>query len=230
MGGLLDGLSTVFFDFGDTLVSITPPIEVWVGVASERGVRVRRDSLRRATAAADQNYRSRLYGYRGRMEEFWKMYDDAVIKDLGLTDHGGRFSKAIEVAFLDTKRWMNLYPETRSVLSTLKQRGFKLGVISNNTDDMLDRLNDLDLLRYFDTLTYSQEAGAEKPAPEPFLLALRRARRKPEQCVHVGNSLEQDVAGARAVGIRPILVDREGSILDPGCKAIRTLQGLLEES
>jgi len=229
LGNLLEGVSTVFFDFGDTLVSIRSPLEVWVTTASEQGFRLRRDSIRRATAAADETYKSRIYEYKGRMEDFWRLYDGFVIKELGFPDRGGRFSEAIEAAFLYTKKWMHPFPETRSVLSTLKQSGFRLGVISNNTDEMLDRLNDLDLLRYFDTLTYSQEAGAEKPAPEPFMLALRRARRKPEQCVHVGNSLEQDVAGARGVGVRPILLDREGNQTSPGCEVIRTLQGLIDE-
>ena len=230
LGNLLDGAKVVFFDFGDTLVSLRAPLEVWVATASELGIRVRRDALRDATAAADKEYKSSVYEYRGRMEEFWKLYDGFVIKRLGFTDRGGRFGTAVEAAFLDTKRWMSVFPETHTVLSNLKRQGLILGIISNNTDDMLDRLNDLDLLRYFDSLTYSQEAGAEKPAPEPFVLALRRVRKKPEQCVHVGNSLEQDVAGAKGVGIRPILVDREGSHPNPGCAVVRDLRGLLEEA
>jgi FMN phosphatase YigB (HAD superfamily) len=102
-----------------------------------------------------------------------------------------------------------VFPETHSVLSELKRRGFSLGIISNNTDEIFDRMESLDLVRYFDTITYSQEAGAEKPDPAPFRLALQRANRAPWECLHVEDSYEMDVVGARGVGIEPILVDRK---------------------
>ncbi|HME19198.1 MAG TPA: HAD family hydrolase, partial [Nitrososphaerales archaeon] len=211
MAKLLDGIRTVFFDLGDTLAYSThTPLEIWLAAASDQDIRLRKDALLRAMTEADQAYNPRFYEFKGRIEEYWRLYDQHVISSLGLADKGKGLSQAVEIAFLDTKRWMAPFPETHFVLTALRQKGLDLGIISNNTDEMPDRMNDLDLLKYFRTVTYSQEAGAEKPAPEPFRLALKRTGRKPEQCIHVGNSLEQDVAGARGVGIAPVLLDREG--------------------
>ena len=221
-------VDTVFFDFGDTLAySLLPPLEMWVKVGAEHGKLLRRDSLRRALSSADQEFLPKVYEFRGRMEEFWGAYDRFVLEKLGVRDTGGHLSRAVERYFLETKKWARPFPDTHSTLSALIQKGLALGIISNNTDEVLDRLNDLDLLKYFETVTYSQEAGAEKPAPEPFRLALKRAKRKPEQCFHVGNSYEQDVAGARGVGIRPVLVDREGKHTEADCLKVQSLGELL---
>jgi FMN phosphatase YigB (HAD superfamily) len=58
---------------------------------------------------------------------------------------------------------------------------------------------------YFDSVTYTQEAGANKPDPTIFQLALKRAGCSPNEAVHVGDSYEKDVLGARRIGIMPIL-------------------------
>jgi len=229
LGAPADRYKTIFFDLGDTLASAPSPLDIWLAAASEREARFRRDTLARALKAADETYGPRVYEYHGRMEEFWELYDRFVTGQLKLPDGGRSLAKTVEESFLDTRRWFRPYPETHSVLSELKQRGVELGIISNSTDEMIDRLNDLDLLRYFDTLTYSQEAGAEKPAPEPFRLALKRARQKPERCLHVGNSYEQDVLGARGAGIEPLLVDRKGKYPNPDCPVVKDLRGVLGE-
>jgi len=221
--------NTVFFDLGGTLgYSTHTPPEIWLAVSAELGLRIQEQALVQGMAEADKLYMPKVYEYKGRVEEFWHLYHAFVIGRLDLPKSSEDLLQAVDFAFLDTKRWMHPFPETRDVLSTLKQRGFHLGVISNNTDEMIDRMNDLDLVKYFETLTYSQEAGAEKPSPEPFRLALKRAGRKPEQCLHVGNSIEEDVAGARGVGIEPVLLDREGRHQTPSCAVVRNLRELLE--
>jgi putative hydrolase of the HAD superfamily len=80
---------------------------------------------------------------------------------------------------------------------------------------------------YLDFCVTSAEAGAEKPHPLIFHTALKRARVAPEEAVHVGDQYQSDVQGARAVGIVPVLVDREGwyeSIND--CSRIHSLPEL----
>ncbi len=226
-----DKTNTVFFDLGGTLgFSTHSPQEIWLAVSAQLGLQIQEQTLAQGMAEADSLYMPKVYEYRGRTEEFWHLYHAFVVGRLNLPKSGGDLLQAVDFAFLDTKRWMQPFPETHEVLSSLKRRGLHLGVISNNTDEMIDRMNDLDLVKYFDTLTYSQEAGAEKPAPEPFRLALERAERKPEQCLHVGNSIEEDVAGARGVGMEPVLVDREGGHPNPPCAVVKDLRELLDTS
>ena len=71
----------------------------------------------------------------------------------------------------------------------------------------------------------SAEVGAAKPDRAIFERALDVARAEPGEAVHVGDSLENDVAGARAAGIRPVLVARDGAA-PGGVEAIRSLAEL----
>jgi phosphoglycolate phosphatase-like HAD superfamily hydrolase len=151
----LDNISTIFFDFGNTLGYSTRSVsEVWVEAAVEHGLVLQQDILLEAMMAADQIYNPKVYEYRGRMPEFWGLYDAFVLDRLGIADRDGSLSRAVNSAFLDAEALFRVFPETHSVLSELKKRGYVLGTISNNTDEMLDRMKSLDLTRYFDTIRH----------------------------------------------------------------------------
>jgi putative hydrolase of the HAD superfamily len=221
-------IKSIFFDLGDTLGEITRSVlEIWLDAAAENGVVLDQDTLLESLEAADQKYNPKLYEYKGRMPEFWGQYDAYVLGRLGIDDRDEILCRAIGRAFVDAMKWARVFPETHSVLSELKRRGFALGIVSNNSDEILSRMESLDLVKYFDTITYSQEAGAEKPDPAPFRLALRRANSVPRECLHVGDSYEMDVLGARGVGIEPILVDRKMRYSETDCITIRDLNGIL---
>lgn len=95
-------------------------------------------------------------------------------------------------------------------LEALVRRGLRLGLISNTLRtpgavlrQVLDRSG---LLSAFTVLTFSDECGIRKPAPEIFRLTVRQAGVEPEEAVHVGDDPVLDVAGARAAGMRVIQV------------------------
>jgi putative hydrolase of the HAD superfamily len=223
----LDGIKAVFFDFENTLVYRTHSVsEVWLLIAGERGIPLREDALVEARAAADQIYEPKVYEFRGRLTDLWDQYDRLVLRKLGITDANGDMLRAVNSAMLDT-RWYRVFPETQTVLSTLKEEGFQLGVIGNSTEGILERLKNLKLSQYLDIVVFSQEAGAEKPDPAPFKLALNRSGRSPSECIFVGDSLVTDIPGARNVGIEPILIDREGKHPDAPYGVIRNLKEIL---
>lgn len=99
------------------------------------------------------------------------------------------------------------YPEVRSVLASLD--GVPRAVVSNADDEFLKGI----LLRNgltFDAVVTSESARAYKPRPRIFELALRALRVPPADVVHVGDSLEADVAGASRLGMRTVWVNRTG--------------------
>ncbi len=96
-------------------------------------------------------------------------------------------------------------------------------MISNASHELPGRLAELGINRYFDTITYSWEVGAEKPNPRIFLTALERSDIQGSQAVHVGDSYDADVLGARGVGIKPILLEREGVGLERDCLVVQSL-------
>jgi len=223
-------IRTIFFDFGDTLAYMHPsPAEIWLELLHKLGIRVEPKRLERAHQEAAEFFAPKIYQYKGRMEEFWLLFDRSIFNKLGISDTGDRLAKAVQQGFREA-HWFHLYPETRETLDLLRKSGYQLAMISNNSDDLLRRLEQLDLAKYFDSVTYSQEAGAEKPDSHIFRLALSRAKCAPQQAVHVGNSYEHDVVGARSVGITPILIDRENHYPNADClriKDLREIEGLL---
>ena len=97
------------------------------------------------------------------------------------------------------------------MLSTLKSSGYRLGVISNTgqTPGRLIRayLEDLDIIQYFDHMTFSDEVRLSKPTPAIFLHTLASMGCLAEQVVHVGDHLRNDIFGAEQVGIATVWVD-----------------------
>ena len=120
------------------------------------------------------------------------------------------------------------FPETRPVLEELHRRGYRLGLVSNNTALIFHQLASLDLGRFFPVVTYSEEVGEEKPLNEVFAVALGRHGARAEQAVHVGDSPHADVVGAQRAGIRPVLVDRQGRYRDVDVERVVDLRGLLD--
>jgi putative hydrolase of the HAD superfamily len=108
----------------------------------------------------------------------------------------------------------------------LRERGHRLVVVSNWDCALPHWLAGAGLLDLVDGVVTSAGAGAAKPDPAIFAPALEIAAVPPGQALHVGDSLDKDVAGARAAGIRPVLLCRDGPP-PAGVQAIATLTELL---
>ena len=217
-------ITTVFFDFGGTLVEPLRPVEeMWREVARRVDLSVDAESLIRAVHDAETRFTPKIYEYHGRMKEYWALVDGFILEQIGCPDPDGRLAAAIERAFKEVLL-SRPYPEARDVLAELKSRGYRIGIISNATEDLVPRLDALGLAPYFDAVTYSQEARAEKPDPAIFHLAMRRIGCSPSEAIHVGDKPEADVAGARAAGIVPVLVDRQGAVHGVDCLRVRDLR------
>lgn len=167
-----------------------------------------------------------IYSYLGRTSEFWAVYDGHVMDALGLTSRREQMETEVQRIFEDPGQ-VQLDPESRRVLVALRHRGYRTGLISNHHDGLLRSLRYHELVPLFDTVTYSQEAGAEKPDPAVFSLALRRASCGATDAVHAGNSIDADVEGARRSGIAPVWLDRERTGRVTGCPTIHTLDELM---
>jgi putative hydrolase of the HAD superfamily len=221
------GISTVFFDFGGTLVETRGTLEEkWREVSRRVGLKVEINVLVQVHEEADRRFRAQLYDYHGRMNEFWRLFNAFILERVGIEDSSGDLARAIDRSF-KAVLLSRPYPETHGVLAALKSEGYKLGVISDATKDLIERLLAVGLSPYFDTVTYSQEARAEKPSPAIFGLALRKAACAPHEAVHVGDKMEADVEGARSAGIVPMLVDRQDRVRDADCLRVRDLRGIL---
>jgi putative hydrolase of the HAD superfamily len=118
-------------------------------------------------------------------------------------------------------------PETAAVLTELRARGHRLAVVSNWDVSLLEVLDRTGLAPFFDTVVISAVIGASKPDPRPFAIALDELGAVAADAIHVGDTYGEDVVGARAAGVRPILVDRDGVGGHDDVTVIRDLRGLL---
>jgi putative hydrolase of the HAD superfamily len=101
-----------------------------------------------------------------------------------------------------------VYEDTVPALELLHRSGLTLAVISNWEDWLEQLMASLNIQHYFKFAVVSGVCGLEKPDAAIFQQALEQAGVTPDQAVHVGDSLRDDVQGAEAVGMRAILIDR----------------------
>ena len=129
------------------------------------------------------------------------------------------------------------YPDARAALELLRERGAGIVVVSNWDVSLHAVLAETGLAPLLDGALTSAEFGSAKPAPEIFRAALAMLPAGPASAVHVGDSLEEDVAGARAAGIEALLLVRApGRLLAPGAqppasgglRGVRTISSLSE--
>ena len=116
---------------------------------------------------------------------------------------------AVREAMLEALRF-EPYPDAPPALADLREAGLRLVVVSNWDCSLGRTLADAGVRPLVDAVVTSAEAGAAKPDPAVFGAALRVAGCEAERAVCVGDSLEKDVAGARAAGVDAILLAREG--------------------
>ncbi len=118
---------------------------------------------------------------------------------------------------------------TRETLQQLRTRGYTLGLVTNRrADEMEEAYQQHRFDQYFSFSVTSTDAGNSKPHRAVFDLALARADCDCTEAVHVGDNYYADVAGARALGIEPVLFDPKGLFPEATCLVIQALPQLLE--
>ncbi|XP_022110783.1 haloacid dehalogenase-like hydrolase domain-containing protein 3 isoform X2 [Acanthaster planci] len=125
-------------------------------------------------------------------------------------------SKIASTLYEDFKKpltWF-VFPEVKSSLTSLNRLGACLGVISNCDERLVDVLQAMNLANNFAFILLSVFTGHQKPGAEMFQMAMERLNVRPEECLHVGDNVQQDYEGARAVGMAAVVLDRDGSIAD----------------
>ncbi len=204
----------VFFDIGDTLVRVDPS---WTGayLAAARSWGLDVDPQALATAFA-QALGEGLWDAPGPFEatpegsyQRIKRFDVRAMALLGYHDLPDDFYRHLARFFERRAAW-HVFPDVHPALETLAAAGIRRAVISNWVWALPELLHDLDLAQHFEAVIASARVGYVKPQRQIFAHALELTGVRPGEAVHVGDSPDADVAGATAVGIRPVLLDRTG--------------------
>jgi putative hydrolase of the HAD superfamily len=140
-------------------------------------------------------------------EEVWVLFTEQIIRGMG-----DNTERAYECAVEMTRAWehahnFQIFEDVLPVLAELRARRLKLGLVSNtgrNLDEFVAH-HGLDV----DAAVSSGVHGKTKPHPTIFHAALERLAVVPVEAVMVGDSIEDDVEGAKAAGMQGLLLDRE---------------------
>jgi putative hydrolase of the HAD superfamily len=210
----LDELDAVFFDAGNTLITLDH--DLVCGVLAAEGIGASPETLVRAEAAA----RPQLSAYLGdggssEGRDTFTFYVARILEGLGL--HAGTAS-ARAPGIVGTLRhdvgtrrlWSRVLPGVPAALAALREAGLRLVVVSNSDGTVEEGLSALGLRDQLLGVIDSTVVGSEKPAPAIFRHALAVAGTPPERTVHVGDLYAIDVLGARGAGLHAVLLDPFG--------------------
>ena len=226
-------IKAVFFDFYQTLgvwgESLRPRLQK---ITDRYGCKIdweryatARENLYADASGSDPTTHTLL----GTMQEIIESYCEFV-KELGVQEHVEQVTWELLQSehSLFAASAATLYDDTVPTLQHLRDAGFKLAIVSN-WDTPLDPLTErLGIAHYFDIIVASHDARvlSAKPDPHIFNYTLAAVGVSAAEAVHVGDTYAADIVGARDVGIRPILIDRDNTQAGRWKETIQSLSEL----
>lgn len=204
----------LLLDAMGTLIGLRAPVgTTYAAVAAEHGLELDAAALEQAfrqvyraapplafpgLAAAELEQAER---------HWWAQRIDAALRSVGLEQGGPpELHRQLFDLYAEPGLWL-VYDDVPAALARWRRMGLRLAVVSNFDQRLEGLLEAFDLLRWLDVVILSSRAGAAKPSPRPFQLALDQLGLAPQQAWHIGDSPE-DEAGARAAGLPCVLVRR----------------------
>jgi putative hydrolase of the HAD superfamily len=220
--GVSGALEAVLFDAAGTLIETHEPVgTTYAHFARRQGVQLpadrMHDAFRRVLRNAPPMPVPRDGSPDPRPEREW--WRDVVRATIRAADASARFRDfdayfdALFEHFAQPGAW-SVCPGAREALAALRARGLRLAVVSNFDRRLLGILDGLELGGEFETIVIPGLAGAAKPDPRIFEVALLRLDVPARRAVYVGDDPDQDVRAARAAGLRSVDVASLDSLAD----------------
>ena len=229
-------IRVVFFDAAGTLFHVNGSVaEIYLHHAVQFGFPQTRDSLTAIEQAFSRAFHDAPPPVFAATEPaqikqserlWWFDVVHNVFYRVGMFERFDDFFERVFQIFEDPKSW-KLFPDTLPALTKLQEQGIELGIISNFDSRLFAVMRGLGIAQSFDTVTISSLAHAAKPSPKIFQQALEKHAVDPEEAMHVGDSLRDDVEGATKAGLQAVLLDRQGRYPATGVKTIRNLDELV---
>jgi putative hydrolase of the HAD superfamily len=211
----------ILFDALGTLLTFEPPApHLRAALLARTGTDIGADAAQAAIKAEIAYYRAHLD----------EGSDREALHDLRL-----RCADAMDLPFdrdvvfdalMDALRF-HAYPDSAPALRELRARGIRIVVVSNWDWSLHERLQETGLAELVDGAIASAELGSAKPDGRIFAAALELAGTRADETWHVGDTPAADVEGARAAGIRPILIARDEAAPDDAVRSLSELIPLL---
>ena len=157
---------------------------------------------------------------------FWTEFNMLFLSALGIKDNALDLARKI-----DSEWWehadIELFPDVLPVLQHLKKHGYFLGLVSNAFENEIKHiLKKVNLVGFFDIEVGIDTFHSRKPDEQIFLRTLETIGLPPDVVLFVGDSIELDYEGARNVGMRTVLIDRDRQNHRRGIKSVQTFEDI----
>lgn len=225
---MLGRVDTLLLDAGNTLVSMDPRIVA--DALAGLGIQAEPEAIDRAEAAARPALSAWIAGGRSSEAGGTRLLHlrgllAGVLASPGVTvtsppvrvglpaespemhDLARRLLGRLRASVSWDRLWSRVLPGVPAALAELRTAGLRLAVVSNSDGSVERKLRAVGLRDFLDVVIDSAVVHLEKPDPAIFTLALERLGAVAETCVHVGDLYSVDVVGARAAGIKGVLLD-----------------------
>lgn len=245
---MFEEIEAVAFDLGDTLITVNAGPEQLEAVWQEIYTQLQQtegeglpplSAIRRCIE--EHVGRKMQITWREKIEaelDIVEMFTNALqAAQMPRADEAAFVRHIIELEHLLVGKYTRVGPQVFDTLTELKQRGYKLALVSNfcNIPQLVyDSIERLGLLSFFDATIISCEFGWRKPSPHIYAETIRRLQTKPERVLFVGDRLVEDVQGPHTAGMKAALT-HESRQEDPAAIGmvpdllIRNLAELLEQ-
>lgn len=195
-------------------------------VEADHGLQLKLLHERLKAEGFNLNYQTFMEAYRKAYAKYWKIRREELkevsnmvwvaealrLAGLEASSRDPAIERAVKDYFqpyLEAVKPVECLP---SLFEELKEQ-FKLGVVTNFTyaPAMREILSSIGVVNFLDVVVISQEVGWRKPHPEIFKAALKGLKVNPEEALLVGDDPHDDVAGAKKMGIKAVLVFKPGN-------------------
>ncbi|MBI1850527.1 MAG: HAD-IA family hydrolase [Planctomycetes bacterium] len=221
-------LRAAFFDVGNTLSHVNYPLIA--STLRDAGVDVAADRVRTAEIRSRIRMDEFLSGQRSisiSMEgaPMFRAFCRLVLEDIGpdALARGETVIDALEAYNRAGNLWDLAEPSVPRVAARLRERGLRLGVISNADGRVAQLLERQGVASLFDAIVDSGQVHVEKPNPAIFLHAAALLGVDASESVHVGDFYSIDLVGSRRAGMQGILLDPLGAWSHVECRKARDL-------
>jgi HAD superfamily hydrolase (TIGR01662 family) len=201
-------LSAVLFDVDFTLARPGPELgpEGYVRAGERHGLTLEPSRYEAARDAALVDLRR--HPELEHDDEIWFRFTERIVRGMG-GDADPAYACAVEI----TRGWerhenFELYDDVPDALGALRAAGLRIGLVSNSSRDVREFADHHGLV--VDAGISSFHHGRTKPHASIFRAVLDLLEVEPDETVMVGDTIADDIDGARALGMEAILLDREG--------------------
>ena len=219
-------VKAVLFDLGGTLIRTTEIPYVMKKILKHRGINRSLEEIIQARKEAEKGLNFR--DLTKLLDEFWIQWNIQILSNLQVKSNTRKLAKYIATHWWDYSN-VTLYPDAEKTLPLLKERGLKIGLITNGLQsDVNEILPKVGIQNFFDIIVVINTLRKMKPDVEVFHYALQKLKTVPSEAIFIGDEMEADYKGAQNSGLTAYLIDRNGNVHDQNVNKISSLDDLFK--